>query len=74
MRAGNACQTDALPLLTHLKKSFFSVLLERVFLRLGSADSDDQLELQLSKFLTPVLLKLSSPADGVRKKVCLFVR
>jgi len=45
------------------------VLLERVFLRLGSAESDDQLELQLGKFLTPVLLKLSSSTDGVRKKV-----
>jgi proteasome component ECM29 len=49
------------------------VLLERVFLRLGSADSDDQLELQLGKFLTPILLKLASPADGVRKKVLIFL-
>ena len=47
-----------------------SVLLERVFLRLGSAESDDQLELQLGKFLTPVLLKLSSSTDGVRKRYC----
>jgi len=45
------------------------VLLERVFLRLGSADTDEQLEVALAKFLAPVLLKLASPADGVRKKV-----
>ena len=46
-----------------------TVLLERVFLRLGSADTDEQLEVALAKFLAPVLLKLASPADGVRKKV-----
>jgi len=46
-----------------------SVLLERVFLRLGSAESDEQLEAVLAKFLTPVLLKLASQTDGVRKKV-----
>lgn len=47
------------------------VLLERVFLRLGSAGTDDQLENVLSKFLVPVLLKLSSPEETVRKKVML---
>lgn len=45
------------------------MLLERVFLRIGSADSDEQLETALGKFLTPVLLKLSSPEESVRKKV-----
>ncbi|XP_066149370.1 proteasome adapter and scaffold protein ECM29 [Euwallacea fornicatus] len=45
------------------------MLLERVFLRLGSAASDEQLENVLSKFLVPVLLKLSSPEETVRKKV-----
>ncbi|XP_056640479.1 proteasome adapter and scaffold protein ECM29 [Diorhabda sublineata] len=45
------------------------VLLERVFLRLGSADTDEQLQSVLCKFLPPVLLKLSSPQEGVRKKV-----
>jgi len=45
------------------------VLLERVFLRVGSADTDDQLESVLCRFLTPVLLKLASQTDGVRKKV-----
>ncbi len=48
-----------------------SVLLERVFLRIGSAETDEQLEATLAKFLTPVLLKLASQADGVRKKVSL---
>ncbi|XP_071444179.1 proteasome adapter and scaffold protein ECM29-like [Hetaerina americana] len=44
-------------------------LLERVFLRIGSAETDEQLENAISKFLPPVLLKLSSQQDGVRKKV-----
>ncbi|KDR13581.1 proteasome-associated protein ECM29 homolog isoform X2 [Zootermopsis nevadensis] len=44
-------------------------LLERVFLRIGSAESDEQLQSAISKFLPPVLLKLSSQQDGVRKKV-----
>ncbi|XP_037090667.1 proteasome adapter and scaffold protein ECM29-like [Pollicipes pollicipes] len=44
-------------------------LVERVFLRIGSAESDEQLENALSKFLPPVLLKLSSTQEGVRKKV-----
>lgn len=45
------------------------VLLERVFLRLGSAEMDDQLQAAVGKFLPPVLLKLSSTQEGVRKKV-----
>ena len=45
------------------------MLLERVFLRLGSAETDEQLEAALAKFLAPALLKLASQADGVRKKV-----
>lgn len=47
----------------------FSVLLERVFLRIGSADTDAQLEQSLNIFLPPVLLKLSSQQEEVRKKV-----
>ncbi|XP_063074333.1 proteasome adapter and scaffold protein ECM29 [Engraulis encrasicolus] len=43
--------------------------LERVFLRLGLADTDEQLQDTISKFLPPVLLKLSSVQEGVRKKV-----
>lgn len=44
-------------------------LLERVFMRIGSTEDDAQLERELGKFLPPVLLKLSSEKDGVRKKV-----
>uniref|UniRef100_A0A3Q3WNZ9 Uncharacterized protein n=1 Tax=Mola mola TaxID=94237 RepID=A0A3Q3WNZ9_MOLML len=43
--------------------------LERVFLRLGHAETDEQLQNIISKFLPPVLLKLSSVQEGVRKKV-----
>ncbi|XP_072239435.1 proteasome adapter and scaffold protein ECM29 [Leuresthes tenuis] len=43
--------------------------LERVFLRLGHAETDEQLQDVISKFLPPVLLKLSSVQEGVRKKV-----
>ncbi|MBN3306147.1 ECM29 protein, partial [Amia calva] len=43
--------------------------LERVFLRLGHAETDEQLQHIISKFLPPVLLKLSSTQEGVRKKV-----
>uniref|UniRef100_A0A8C5PLE9 Ecm29 proteasome adaptor and scaffold n=1 Tax=Leptobrachium leishanense TaxID=445787 RepID=A0A8C5PLE9_9ANUR len=43
--------------------------LERVFLRLGHAETDEQLQSIISKFLPPVLLKLSSAQEGVRKKV-----
>uniref|UniRef100_A0A8U7P1K2 Ecm29 proteasome adaptor and scaffold n=1 Tax=Corvus moneduloides TaxID=1196302 RepID=A0A8U7P1K2_CORMO len=42
---------------------------ERVFLRLGHAETDEQLQNIISKFLPPVLLKLSSTQEGVRKKV-----
>ncbi|XP_033222326.1 proteasome adapter and scaffold protein ECM29 [Belonocnema kinseyi] len=45
------------------------ILLERVFLRLGSAETDEQLQASVCKFLPPVLLKLSSTQEGVRKKV-----
>uniref|UniRef100_A0A674CD05 Ecm29 proteasome adaptor and scaffold n=1 Tax=Salmo trutta TaxID=8032 RepID=A0A674CD05_SALTR len=47
----------------------FTYQLERVFLRLGHAETDDQLQDIISKFLPPVLLKLSSVQEGVRKKV-----
>ncbi|XP_039748644.1 proteasome-associated protein ECM29 homolog [Pararge aegeria] len=46
-----------------------SLLLDRVFLRLGNADSDDQLESCLNRFLPPVILKLSSPHEQIRTKV-----
>lgn len=38
-------------------------------MRIGAAESDEQLETAINKFLIPVLLKLSSPNEGVRKKV-----
>ena len=48
----------------------FTGLVERVFLRIGSAETDEQLEAALTKFLPPVILKLDSKEEGVRKKVC----
>ncbi|XP_071952576.1 proteasome adapter and scaffold protein ECM29-like [Antedon mediterranea] len=44
-------------------------LLERVFLRVGSVTSDEELEKFINRFLPPVLLKLASKHAGVRKKV-----
>nr|XP_019552043.2 proteasome-associated protein ECM29 homolog [Aedes albopictus] len=44
-------------------------LLERVLLRLGCADTDEQLQNTVTKFLTPVLIKITSPSEAVRKKV-----
>lgn len=46
-----------------------SLLLDRVFLRLGNANTDDQLESCLTRFLPPVILKLSSPHEQIRTKV-----
>ncbi|XP_013177902.1 PREDICTED: proteasome-associated protein ECM29 homolog isoform X1 [Papilio xuthus] len=53
---GNDCSNDLL-------------LLDRVFLRLGNVDTDEQLESCLNRFLPPVILKLSSPHEQVRTKV-----
>jgi proteasome component ECM29 len=44
-------------------------LLDRVLLRLGNAETEEQLQEAVSKFLPPVLLKLTSQNEGVRKKV-----
>ncbi|XP_061192483.1 proteasome adapter and scaffold protein ECM29-like [Saccostrea echinata] len=44
-------------------------LVERVFLRIGSSESDEQLESCLDRFLPAVLLKLNSTDEAVRKKV-----
>ncbi|XP_067172253.1 proteasome adapter and scaffold protein ECM29 isoform X5 [Apteryx mantelli] len=52
-----------------MEVSMDSDQLERVFLRLGHAETDEQLQNIISKFLPPVLLKLSSTQEGVRKKV-----
>ncbi|XP_032510836.2 proteasome adapter and scaffold protein ECM29 [Danaus plexippus] len=46
-----------------------SLLLDRVFLRLGNANTDEQLENCLNRFLPPVILKLSSPHEQIRTKV-----
>ncbi|XP_063697227.1 proteasome-associated protein ECM29 homolog [Culicoides brevitarsis] len=45
------------------------VLLERVLLKLGCTDTDEQLEASINKFLGPVLLKIDSPNEETRKKV-----
>jgi hypothetical protein len=47
----------------------FSDLLERLFLRLGAAQTDDQLEKTVGTFLTPLLLKVASTHEVVKKKV-----
>lgn len=44
-------------------------LLERVFLRVGSAESDEQLQQVLARFLTPTIAKLSSSHKSVQDKV-----
>lgn len=46
-------------------------LLERVLFRLGTTESDEHLEAAVKKFLTPVLLKITSPNESVRCKVCM---
>ena len=49
--------------------SFTLVLLERVFLRVGSAETDEQLQNVLTTFLPPLLLKVTSDCEEVRQKV-----
>ena len=44
-------------------------LLERVFLRIGLAESDEQLEKCLSQFLAPTVLKIASGHQSVQTKV-----
>ena len=44
-------------------------LLERVFLRVGVAESDSQLEAALARFLPAVLVKTASPSSVVQAKV-----
>lgn len=46
-------------------QNIFPVLLDRVLLRLGNVDTDEQLESCLGRFLPPVILKLSSPHEQV---------
>ena len=47
----------------------FTELLERVFLRVASAETDDQLEKTVETFLSPLLLKVASPHPEVKNKV-----
>ena len=47
----------------------FAGLVERVFLRIGSAETDEQLQAALTRFLPAVILKLDSKEEGIRKKV-----
>ena len=45
------------------------LLLDRVFMRLASANTDEALASAVGKYLPSCLLKLSSAQEGVRKKV-----
>lgn len=55
---------------TNFDAIFFPTeLLERVLLRLGTTETDLQLEAAVNKFLTPVLLKITSTNETVRCKV-----
>ena len=45
------------------------LLLDRVFMRLASAETDEALTSAVGKYLPSCLLKLSSSQEGVRKKV-----
>lgn len=47
----------------------FVVLVERVFLRIVSTETDNAFQSALHKFLAPLLLKLASQHEAVRKKV-----
>eukprot|EP00794_Sanderia_malayensis_P008163 gene8163-9036_t len=44
-------------------------LVERVFLKIVGADTDEKLQSCLNTFLTPLLLKLGSPDERVKNKV-----
>ena len=44
-------------------------MLEKVFFRIASANSDEELTEMIQKYLPPIILKLSSSREGVRKKI-----
>ena len=50
-----------------------SVLVERVFMRIVMAETDEKLENALKTFLAPVLLKLASTNEAVKNKVGLVI-
>ncbi len=60
-----------LQLFSEYIKFRFLVLLERAFLRIGSAESDDQFEALIDKLLGPIIFKVPSTHESVRKKVSL---
>lgn len=45
------------------------ILVERVFMCIGSAANDEDLQVELKKYLSPVIAKLASPHESLRKKV-----
>lgn len=45
------------------------MLVDRVFLRIVSTETDEAFQSSLHKFLAPLLLKLASEDEAVRKKV-----
>jgi hypothetical protein len=49
------------------------LLTEAVELRLAMSETDAQLEKNVGNFIVPVLLKLSSSSEVVRKKVCVYI-
>lgn len=60
----------------HLFKCHFifsEEILERLFLRLGAAQTDEQLEKTVGTFLVPLLLKVSSDHEAVKKKVKMVI-
>ena len=52
---------------------FISELVERVFLKIVTADTDDKLQSSLNIFLPPVLLKLGSSNEKVKSKVSVYL-
>ena len=56
-----------------IQQYFVLELVEKVFLKIVLAESDDQLRSSLNGFLAPVLLKLSSRDDQVKNKVRAFL-
>lgn len=68
LRRNKYTELVELPVFSH-SPIFISELLERVLFRLGTSDTDEQLENAVIKFLAPVILKITSPNETVRCKV-----
>ena len=54
-----------------LNTNFSLELVEKVFLKIVFAETDDKFQAALNTFLVPALLKLASPNTDVRSKVGL---